>query len=613
MGQTGNIISRMGASLRGFLRDRRGNVAMMFGIALVPLAVAAGIGLDFARAMMVRSSMNEALDAAGLAIASSTGLDRTKAQELAQKYFDANYKGTGKPVVTISSDGYNKDGSVTLNVSGSVPTTLMRLANYQELPVKSSATVVWGQTKLWVSLVLDNSGSMANGDKDGSKMDALKNAAVQLLGILKKAASKDGDVQVSVVPFTQAVNVGTGNASAAWLDWTDWEAAPVGYTPPSTLGPGSDCPFNNSGSTRFYCTTGPSNSASTTSKIPSSGSYKGYICPGMGYGDDHHRRYFNGCWDSVATQTKVETQKKTTPITTKQTCSQTGSGSISCSNQNGYPDEGNSSTTTATTYTNGYSSDSDNTTTDTTTDSTSDGTKSCSGSGSKKKCTWTRTIKETKTETRVIKTAYNFTHTWKVNARSTWGGCLTDREKTNDSDISSVAPSGSSKFPASNPSTCLSSEVRTMGYDWSGLEAKINSMSPAGATNQTIGFVHGWQTLANSAPYSPGAVPGDTARYVILFSDGLNTLNRWWGDGSTENTTEDGYIDDRLKKACDAAKADSIVIYSIYLNVGGSGNSGPLEYCASDSTKYFPLNSTGAVVTAFQQIGKDITNVHVSR
>ena len=98
MGQTGNIISRMGASLRGFLRDRRGNVAMMFGIALVPLAVAAGIGLDFARAMMVRSSMNEALDAAGLAIASSTGLDRTKAQELAQKYFDANYKGTGKPV-----------------------------------------------------------------------------------------------------------------------------------------------------------------------------------------------------------------------------------------------------------------------------------------------------------------------------------------------------------------------------------------------------------------------------------------------------------------------------------------------------------------------------------
>ncbi|RZA23117.1 MAG: hypothetical protein EOP02_15395, partial [Proteobacteria bacterium] len=426
MGQTANrILIRLRASLRGFLRDRRGNVAMMFGIALVPLGVAAGIGLDFTRAMMVRSSMSESLDAAGLAIASSTGLDQTKAQALAQKYFDANYKGSTKPVVTISKDGYNKDGSVTLGVSTSVPTTLMRLANYEYLEVKSSTTVVWGQTKLWVSLVLDNSGSMSSGDKDGSKMDALQNAAVQLLGILKKAASKDGDVQVSVVPFTQAVNVGTSDASAAWLDWTDWEAPPAGYTPPSTLGPGSTCPFTNSGTTKFYCTTGPANSAGTTTKIPDSGSYKGYICPGMGYGDDHHRRYFNGCWDSVATQTKTVTDKEVTPITTRQTCSQTGSGSISCSNQNGYPDEDNSTTTSTTAYSNGYTSDSETNSTNTVTDSTTDGTKSCSGSGSKKKCTWTRTIKQTRTDTTVTKTAYNFTHTWKVNARSTWGGCLT--------------------------------------------------------------------------------------------------------------------------------------------------------------------------------------------
>jgi hypothetical protein len=69
----------------------------------------------------------------------------------------------------------------------------------------------------------------------------------------------------------------------------------------------------------------------------------------------------------------------------------------------------------------------------------------------------------------------------------------------------------------------------------------------------------------------------DTTRYIIFFSDGLNTQNRWWGDGSTEDTTADGYIDDREKATCDAAKADGVVIYSIYVMsaTAGAGNSAP--------------------------------------
>jgi len=76
---------------RAFLGARRGNVAMMFAITLVPLMIGAGAGLDYARAMLVRQQMSEALDSAALAVGSTTGLDATSAQALAQKYFDANY------------------------------------------------------------------------------------------------------------------------------------------------------------------------------------------------------------------------------------------------------------------------------------------------------------------------------------------------------------------------------------------------------------------------------------------------------------------------------------------------------------------------------------------
>src|SRR4051812_3807187 len=45
-------IQQFAALARAFARSRRGNVAMLFAISLVPLMLAAGVGLDYARAML---------------------------------------------------------------------------------------------------------------------------------------------------------------------------------------------------------------------------------------------------------------------------------------------------------------------------------------------------------------------------------------------------------------------------------------------------------------------------------------------------------------------------------------------------------------------------------
>lgn len=565
--------------VRDFVQSHRGNVAMMFGLAMVPITLAAGIGLDYARSSLVRQQMSDALDAAALAVGSTTGLTKDTAEALAKKYFDANYSGdlsNGKPSVTIGTGGFNSSGSVKVDASYNLPTTLLKIMGKTTIPVTTSATVVWGQSKLWVALVLDNSGSMGTGDSTGTKMDALKNASKQLLTILQNASSTAGDVKVSIVPFDRNVNVGTSNVNASWIDWTDWEAPPVNpgtdydhdtanqYDGDELIsfeawGPGDECPFvktNGWGQQSrkspygFYCNSGPANNASKVDDIPSGGTYKGYICPGIDsgdYGNSAHRdRYYNGCY------TSVENKNKTIKVS-----------------------EGSSATC------NGFSSDNC----------------SCSGNGNGKKCRTQR-----------------WTHTWVSNNHSNWGGCIMDRDKASNYDISNMAPSTTAKgFPATNPSDCLSVTVKSLGYDWTALNSKIDDMAPNASTNQPIGMAHGWQTLTNSMPYSAGAVPSNTSRYIIILSDGLNTQNRWWGDGSTEGTTEDGYIDDRMDKVCDAAKAEGVTVYSIFLHIGTSGNSAPLLNCASDSTKYFDLTSTNAVVTTFQQIGQSITNVRVSK
>ncbi|MES2473949.1 MAG: pilus assembly protein TadG-related protein, partial [Pseudomonadota bacterium] len=321
--------------LRSFVRSHRGNVAMMFGIALVPMTIAAGVGLDYARGALVRSQMSDALDAAALAVGSTTGLTRETAEALAQKYFDANYAGdksNGKPTVSIGTGGFTSTGSVKVDASYNLPTTLLKIVGKTTVPVTTSATVVWGQSKLWVALALDNSGSMRNGDSNGTQMDALQNAAKQLLTILQNASTTAGDVKVSIVPFDVTVNVGSTSTtqSATWIDWTDWEAPPAtpgtdydfdvankwssGTTTISfeAFGPGDSCPFTDDDNDRvspygFKCTSGPANSAGNVSTIPSSGTYSGYICPGIDSGDygnsTHRDRYYNGCYTSTEVTT----------------------------------------------------------------------------------------------------------------------------------------------------------------------------------------------------------------------------------------------------------------------------------------------------------------------
>src|SRR5215475_8086165 len=92
-------------TLRAFGRASGANVAMMFGLSLLPLAIAASAGMDFANAMMVRNQMSDALDAAALALGAQNNLSGTAAQQLAQKVFNANYKGDGSPTVTPHING----------------------------------------------------------------------------------------------------------------------------------------------------------------------------------------------------------------------------------------------------------------------------------------------------------------------------------------------------------------------------------------------------------------------------------------------------------------------------------------------------------------------------
>lgn len=597
-------------TLCAFARAKSANVAMMFALSLLPLAVAAGAGLDYAQAMMVRSKMLDALDAAALAVGAQPKLTTAQATTLAQSVFDANYKGPGHPTISPIVQGQ----SVSVTGHDNVATTSLALIGKTSIAVSATSIVVWGQAKMWVSLVLDNTGSMNDADSTGlTKIAALKDASHQLLAKLQTAASSGnpGDVQVAIVPFAKDVNVGTGNAGASWIDWSDWNVQ-YGSTPSSSVGPGSSCPLG------LGCVNGPG-STSRVSRVPSSG----LICPdaigSSSTGQTGH--YYDGCYNSIQ-QNKVTVTTTATPMKDVQNCktvSNVNGGAESCSSQSTYPKSNGTATVSSTSSnTPNYTGDSTSSTAPAISGSSTSNSPalpgSCSTTSGVKTCTWTRTITYTSTVvTTAITASGKYDHAWVINDHSVWRGCVMDRNQ--DDDTTSATPGN--KFPAEQSDSCSAATVMPLNYRWDqtssgstdNLSAKIDSMVANGGTNQTIGLAHGMQIQMQGDPYNAAAIPANTARYIILLSDGLNTMDRWYGNGSSQSAS----VDARMALACTNAKNQGFIIYTLFVDIAGAqGNSTVLKNCATDTSKYYDLTTSSAIVTAFNDIAQKITNLRVS-
>jgi Flp pilus assembly protein TadG len=207
-------------------RDQRGNIAVIFAIALLPLLSFTGAAIDYSRANNARTSMQSTLDSVALMLSKDLSQSLIKASDIntkAQDYFNALYTNKDAQSVSITAtytQGNTSNGStIVVTGSGMIATDFMTVAGFPTMSFNTSSTATWGSSLLRVALVLDNTGSMTQSNKIG----ALKTAAQNLVTQLSALAKTDGDVYISVVPFEIDVNVGTSNVGASWLRWDLWD------------------------------------------------------------------------------------------------------------------------------------------------------------------------------------------------------------------------------------------------------------------------------------------------------------------------------------------------------------------------------------------------------
>jgi len=434
------FIAYLRGKLCDFRRAQGGNIAIIFGLSAIPVVGLMGAAVDYSRAYSAKSAMQGALDATGLTLSKEAqSLTKEKLDEKALKYFLANFNrpdATDVKIVPVFTDLNN--GKYKLDISGTanVPTTISGLWQ-DKMAIGSETQVIWGYKKLELALALDNTGSMAS----SGKMTQLKIAAKNLISTLQKAAKKDGDIKISIVPFNTDVNVGKANVSATWIKWD-----------------GS-----------------------------------------------------NDSWNSL----------------------------------NG----------------------------------------SCSSS-------WYKTKSNCE----------NAGYKWTVANHSNWNGCIWDRDQ--DYDVKNASPDTNIKatlFPAHQESNCPV-EMLPLTTNWANMTSKIDSMSPKGNTNVTIGMALAFQTLSPWSPFNAAAPNTELDKVIILLTDGDNTENRF--------TTSAKSIDARTKLVCDNAKAANIKVYTIRVI---NGNSSLLKQCATESSMYYDVQDAAQLNTVFTTIANSLASLRLSQ
>ncbi|TMJ53907.1 MAG: pilus assembly protein [Alphaproteobacteria bacterium] len=649
-----SITRYLDRAVRRFAGANEGNIAIMFGAVLVPLLGLVGAAIDYSRANMAHSSMQAAIDSTALMLSKDLTQGTITTSQISQKaqdYFNAlftNKDAQGRVTITTTYTPATSTTAATIKISGSgsITTDFMNIIGFPTLGFSPSSTTTWGNVKMRVALVLDNTGSMAQ----NNKMTALKNAVAGTGGLidqLSALAQNPGDVYISVVPFAKDVNLDATNYSQNWIDWTDWLNPPTQQpnngshlaTLPMNwhaVGPDTKCPFTTS-SGGFTCTTDPT-STSNASFIPSSGTYSGYICPSVD--SNSHTRY-NGCWDS-----EVATPSTGTFCSGSSQCScpkdSTGSNVTGCSCTGSNSSKSCSISSPGKLYVHNWTQPGPTDATnnlnqprvgalvpaaDCTTPPVPAGCAAVGFAGNQ----WTATNSTPTVQNRYVGPS--------TNPISTWTGCIADRTQPNDT--TGVAASDvTTEFPANqyyenNVAYCSSSAttqlkpITPLSYDWSALKTAVNAMQTTGGTNQAVGLAWGWQTLLTNSPVPAPAETGITTynRVIILLSDGLNTEDRWpdYGNGSTQTTSGSGQfpglIDARQKLLCDNlknardSKGNSMyTVYTIQVNTSSPADptSTILQYCASSPDKFYMLTSSTQIVTTFRSIGIALSQLRVA-
>jgi Mg-chelatase subunit ChlD len=191
---------------------------------------------------------------------------------------------------------------------------------------------------------------------------------------------------------------------------------------------------------------------------------------------------------------------------------------------------------------------------------------------------------------------------------------------------------GQSKQSATGPNlNCTTAAILPLTSTRSSVETAVDGMVASGWTNVPEGVMWGWRVLSPGAPFDEGRAEGTTGnrKIMVVMTDGENTYQTqdnhnqsMYGAfgyatagrlGATPSAMP-SQMDAKLATACTNAKAAGITIYTIAFRDAATSTNirDLLRTCASGTDKAFVATDAAGLNAAFQEIGREVSELRVA-
>jgi Flp pilus assembly protein TadG len=202
----------------------------MFALLLIPLLLAVGVAVDSLRAYHARTALQQALDSGALAAGAVARLNDADTEAIIENYILANTQNLpieGLQTTFTRTTAANEE-LLNVSVTAEMSTTFMRILGekLQYLTLRAETEVRRAQPgPVQVALVLDVTHSMTQMLGSRTRLEVLKEAAINLTGAILDPPNQGGGV--GLVPFTLWANL-------RWIDlggpWSTWIVIPPDLT-----------------------------------------------------------------------------------------------------------------------------------------------------------------------------------------------------------------------------------------------------------------------------------------------------------------------------------------------------------------------------------------------
>jgi Flp pilus assembly protein TadG len=579
-----------GTIARGFRACASGNIAILFGVMLIPVLGAAGVAIDYGRALSVQTVLQSSVDAAVLASRSGGSLEEDAIEAKAAAYFAANAQKLRGAIIK-DIDVVLNDNVISMEVKAELPVSIASILGKDHFDIRVKSKAAAKAEDIEIALVLDNTGSMRD------YMDDLKKGAKDLVEAVYMGASTSSKLKIAVVPYVGGVNIGNGNTQMAWMDIAgesdrngiglSWNS--FGYEPGCYTGPGGGAgPGPGTGTTGSLFDLLPTfaDAAKALLGISSAHAASAADVPAPFV-------FLSPCWignpkvNAFGLLGKIPNASwkgcvlaRPEPYDVDDTPPNPGVPNTMFAPWF-WPDENDQARVNA----EGYSFQSHN-------DYLLDG--------------------QSLTPPTFQDTWIGWSH-WSIlkynNVNATIDEVGPDTLGPNKSCPDPILPLTTTK------SDVIAAIDRMVHWNGSG-------------TNVAEGLAWGWRVLSPEAPFTEGAPYGKMRKVIVLMTDGVNNIDPTddgaiYSDYSAYGRIYDGviqpptfnqfkkHVDDRLVQVCQNAKNEGITIYTVAFGIVDQPTLGKLEQCATKPPYAYAPGTEQQLIDAFNSIGSSLSELHL--